>query len=171
MTDDSTEASTSLTKTTNRKAVTIIGCVLALTLCVGLIYLYFIGRSTLSGWHVIVDSLPDSIITPPQQLPGGSRVVFEDTKVATLTIQKAVPRQQGLGGELLLIEGYWNPEGRSGAAISDSTLIGILSTDVETRVVEIELTRLSTLPSKEPVGLLRLRPFRHGYRVYTSADR
>lgn len=157
-------------KRTKRKgtALRILGCGGITLLVLGTVYLFLIGRSTLAGWRVAADSLPEilSKATTQRQLPSGSRVVFENTAVGVLVTQQTQLRQQAHGGDLLLFDGQWEEGAITAKAMGDSTLIGIVQTDSTTGVVEIEL-RSEALPRNDPpLGLLRLRPFRHGYRLY-----
>jgi hypothetical protein len=162
MTDGSAKRSSPPQHLVSRKAAKLVGGVLGL-IVIG--FLFSLGRSTVHGWKIVADSLPDRISMPQRQLPAGSRVIFDNSEVAQLTLQSTLPRQRDLGGELLVIEGNWNAEGHVGGVISDSTLIGIINTDAQTGIVEIELEPPSA-PRGPPVGLLRLHPFRHGYRLY-----
>ncbi len=149
-------------------ATRVLGCGGLTILVLSIAYLFVLGQTTLRGWRVAADSLPQILSNAPaqSQLPPGSRVVFENTTVGVLISQQTQLRQQALGGDLLLFDGFWQDGVAGEKAMSDSSLIGIVQMDSTTGVVRIELRAGVAPAGGSPLGLLRLRPFRHGYRLY-----
>jgi hypothetical protein len=129
---------------------------------------YWLGRSTVRGWRELAAAAADSleVYDEPTRLPPGSRVTYQGFVVGHLTTLRRFPREQSLGGPLLLFDGNWEMGAIPDRVRADTSLIGIAIGDLgRGRPVTIDLLEQPP-PSQQPRGLLRLRPFHGGYRVY-----
>lgn len=160
------DTSTYPPKTRHRILITV---ALLLTIVVIIGVGYYVGTSTVRGWSRMASGLGATADTPGGQrsLAPGSEVTYRGARVGILTSRRMLPRDVDLGGQLWLIEGVWDESSTASAAREDTSLVGVFSTPLrESGQVTIELVSAPSMRRTTPRGLLRLRPFRRGYRFY-----
>jgi hypothetical protein len=146
----------------------VIGGVVLVVVAMLVLLGYWLGTSTARGWRTLVAAAADSVevYDQPTILPQGSRVTYRGSIVGQLTAFRRLPREQSLGGPLLVFDGSWESGAIAERVRADTALIGTVTGDAEQgRPVIIDL-RDQPPPSRHPQGLLRLQPFHRGYSVY-----
>jgi hypothetical protein len=128
---------------------------------------YWLGMSTARGWREVAGKVSDPARVHDRAitLPQGSRVTYRGATVARLTTYRRLPREESLGGPLLALDGDWETTEIATRVRADTTLVGEATGKLEQEPLVVEL-RAPPPPGHDPRGLLRLRPFHRGYRVY-----